>query len=219
MIASGVILTITFASLLMFAFSTLLLYVRYPKSRSVRLLGYYFFCFFLGLVATSLRNKIPDFFSLQLGIMTFAVGYMFLFMGLKDLLGLDSMWHNRYYIPIAILFIGIFFFTYIYYDLHMRIVIFSLYITIYTLATAWLFYKASTDRFKKLNHVAALLYFIVASIFVLRALNASTFGYHVNILYTSQFIVNSPYILLTATSIILIVVSNIYLRNGVQSRS
>lgn len=213
MIASGIVLIGTFIALLAFAFSTLLLYLKYPKSRAVKLLSFYFLFFFLGLIATSLRNKIPDFISLQLGVVAFAVGYMFLYMAIKNMFGLESKWHKRYYIPIVLMFVGIFLFTYIYYDLHIRIVIFSIYIAIYTFATAWLLYEESVKHYKRFHQFIALIYLIVSFVFMLRAVNAATFGYHLQVFYSTTFIVNSPYLSLIVMSLALIIMSNLHLRS------
>lgn len=212
MIASGIILTITFMALLAFAISTVLLYIKYPKSKSVKLLVLYSLFFLIGLGLTSLRNKIPSFLSLELGIMAFAVGYLFLYIGLKNMLGLEAKWHNRYYIPLILLFTGLFLFTHVYYDLHMRIVSFSLFISSYTLATAWLFYKMSAKFYKILHQFIAFFYILVSFVFVLRAINSISLGYSFELLYSSEFILYSPYILLIIMTCILIVMSNIYIR-------
>lgn len=212
MIASGIVLISTFIALLAFALSTFLLYLKYPKSRIVKLLALYFAFFFFGLIVTSLRNKIPNFISLQLGVVSFAIGYMFLYMAIKHMLGLESNWQRRYYIPITILFMGIFLFTYMYYDLHMRIVIFSLYIAVYTFVTAWLLYESSVKYYKRFHQFIALFYLIISFVFILRAINSSIFGYHLQVFYSNTFIINSPYISLIIISLILIIMSNLHLR-------
>jgi hypothetical protein len=212
MIASNMIILITLLFLLAFAVSTLFLYLKFPKNRGVKFFGVYFLFFLLGLILTSLRNKIPDFISLQIGISVFAVGYMFLYMGLKNIVGQDSHWYHRYFIPIGVLFIGIFLFTYVQYDLHMRIIIFSFYITIYTLVTAWIFYKASAFKFKIINRIASIIYVAIAFVFLVRALNATTMSNQIGVKYSMEFIVNAPYISLCIMSLVLILVSNVYLR-------
>jgi hypothetical protein len=212
MIANNIIISITVFFLLLFAFSTLLLYFKCPKNRGIKLFGIYFILVSIGLVLTSLRNKIPDFISLQIGVSIFSVAYMYLYLGLKDILGQDSKWRNRYFIPIIVLFIGIFMFTYIQYNLHMRIIIFSFYIAIYAFITSWLFYKASAIKFKTINLISSMSYTIIAFVFLIRGLNSTTMSSQTGIKDFMMFIVNSPYISLCCMSILLIIISNIYLR-------
>lgn len=212
MIASGWILIMAFIVFLAFTLSTFLLFIHYPKSRSVRLLALFTFFLLLGLVLTSLRNKIPIFLSLEVGVMALAIAYLFLYLGLKNMLISESKWYNYYYIPLFFLFVGLYLFTHLYYDLHMRIVLFSLYLSPYIFATAILFYDASRKFYKRVHQFIALLYLLFSLVFILRAINSISFGYNLEFLLPSEFILYSPYILLIVMTLILIVMSNIYIR-------
>ncbi len=212
MIANNTIIFTTLFFLSAFALSTFFLLKKYPAHRGLRFFKIFFYLFLLGIILTSLRNKIPDFFSLQLALSILALGLMFLYVGLKDILGLDSKWYHRYFIPVAILFCGIFLFTYIYYDLHMRIIIFSLYISIYALSTAWIFYQARLVQYRYLNFIASFLYVVIGFVFLLRAFNATNVNSTIGDISSTVFIVNAPYVLLCMLCSMLIVMSNVYLR-------
>ena len=177
----------------------ILLKIKYKTEKSINYFIYFCICYFLGLILTSLRNTIPDFLSVVIGVTILALGYIFLYIGIRGLLGLPFGWLNRYLIPLAIVFCGFYLFTHIYYDLHMRIVIFSLFALSYSIALSYFFGQDSLKKLKTLNITASIFFILIAIIFLLRAFNAVTMDYAIEFAYSTQFMVLSPYIALFST--------------------
>lgn len=204
MIANNFIIYTVVATLVLFTLMNILLKIRYKTEKSINYFLYFALCYFVGLILTSLRNTISDFLSLVLGVTILALGYIFLYIGIRGLLGLSFGWLNRYLIPVFIVFCGFYLFTHIYYDLHMRIVIFSLFALSYSITLSYFFGQNSLKKLKILNITASICFILIASVFLLRAFNAVTMNYAIEFAYSTQFMVLSPYIALFSTLLTLI---------------
>jgi len=204
LIANNFIIYTVVATLVLFTLMNILLKIRYKTEKSINYFLYFALCYFVGLILTSLRNTISDFLSLVLGVTILALGYIFLYIGIRGLLGLSFGWLNRYLIPVFIVFCGFYLFTHIYYDLHMRIVIFSLFALSYSITLSYFFGQNSLKKLKILNITASICFILIASVFLLRAFNAVTMNYAIEFAYSTQFMVLSPYIALFSTLLTLI---------------
>jgi hypothetical protein len=118
------------------------------------------------------RNFIPDMLSIVIGNLLLILGYFFLCLGVRDLLNLDAQWHNRFFIPIGMALLGLVLFTYVYQDVAMRIIICSILGAWYSAIIAFLFFNNKLNKFKIINNISALLFFIGAVIFFSRSVIA-----------------------------------------------
>lgn len=212
MIANSLIIYIILSSLILFTLFNLVLKIVYKSEKAINFFLYFCICYFIGLALTTLRNEISDFLSIVIGVTILVLGYIFLYIGARALLGLSCKWRNRYLIPIFLVLFGFYIFSYIYYDLQMRIIIFSLFSISYSIALSYIFWIDSLKKLKTINTIASIYFIIVSIVFLLRALNASTMAYAIEFLYSTKFMVLSPYIALFCTLFIFMFIISAHLR-------
>jgi hypothetical protein len=135
---------------------------NFPSHKSVKYFFLFALSFFIGQVLVSMRNLVPDFLSIIVGSNLQMLGYIFLYLAARGLLGIDSKWYNRYFIPLVVVIIGFLFFTYVIYDTQIRIVIPCLFWALYSVIIGWLFLKSTSSKFLILNKSTAVLFFILA---------------------------------------------------------
>lgn len=173
MIDVNILLMSSFISLLILIIVGFFLYYKFPEEKYFKYFAFFPTFFLTGELLRTFRITIADFFSVVFANTLMATGVMFLYIGVRALLKLESQWHNRYYIPISIVFLGFMLFTYIHYDVAMRILIFSVFTIIYTFSISWIFFKNARKKFKKLDYFSAFLFLLGIVIFLIRTLKAS----------------------------------------------
>ncbi len=156
------IIVISFIALFVLTITSYILMKNFPSHKSVKYFFVFALSFFVGQVLVSLRNIIPDFLSIVVGSNLQMLGYIFLYLATRGLMGIDSKWYHRYFIPLVVVIIGFIFFTYVIYDTQIRIVIFSLFCALYSVIIGWVFWRYTSSRFLILNKITAILFFILA---------------------------------------------------------
>jgi len=194
-----ILMIIAFSIFTIATFINLTLIYYFAKNKTLKYLLGFNIGFLFGLLFMILRNSIPDFLTIIVGNTLLTTGYVFIYMAAKGLLKQETLWHFRYLIPVFVVFIGLVFFTYGYYDVGMRIVIFSLFCVIYGFALGLLFWKHAYGKFLLLYRLSALLSFASSGVFLLRAFSASTFEIPVSYFQVLVF----PYIYLIVMVILL----------------
>jgi len=144
----------------------LFLYKINPKNRVIQFATYFSVLFFIAFFLFILRNKIPDFLSIVLANTSFAVGTISLYIAIKASLKLDSKWHVRDWIPILVIFVGFFIFTYASFSFNTRIVIYCLFATVYFSLMGWLFWVYGLKQFKLFDFMSILLFIYGAIAFL-----------------------------------------------------
>ena len=190
----------------MLVISSYTLMKNFPTHKSVKNLFVFSLFFFVGQILTGLRNIIPDFLSIIIGNNLLISAHIFLYMSVRGLLGLDSRWHHRYFIPIIVVIIGFIFFTNFIYDIQMRIVIFSLFCALYAIIIGWAFWTHSPLEFITLNKFTAIFFFISVIIFTVRAFKASITQIPANYLSTTDVIIVLPYLYMIVMTMLLVLV-------------
>jgi hypothetical protein len=186
----------SFFSLVVLTITSSVLLYKFPRENHFKYFTLFSIFFLIGEILTSFRNVISDILSIVIGNTFLITGYIFLYIGVRALLNLEAKWHNRYLIPIGIILFGLILFTYIHYDVSMRIVIFSIFCILYGSIISWIFWKNATKRFKVLDYISALLFFIGVVMFVIRALKASTIELSGNYLSVTNLMITSVYVYL-----------------------
>ena len=108
-------------------------------------------------------------------------GIIFSYIGVRAMLNLESQWHTRYYMPIAVVLFGFILFTYVHYNVTMRILIFSVFSIVYASSISWIFLKNATKEFKIFDYISSLLFLVGIIIFFVRTLKASMI--EINVIY------------------------------------
>lgn len=140
-------------------------HIKDTQNKSIKFLTYFIALHFIGFILFVLRNQIPDFFSIIVANMLFAIGVVYLYMAIRSILKKEYIWHNRYFIPILIYFIGFVMFTYISYDTQTRILIYYTFCTMFVFPSGWLLWSAQSEKFKVFDKASAIVFFIIALIF------------------------------------------------------
>lgn len=202
----------TFFSLSILLITSIISCYKLPKRKYPKYFLLFTISFLIGQFLTIYRNIIPDILSIVCGNLLLVIGYIFLYIGIRDLLNLNAQWNNRYLIPIGVMFIGFILFTYIDYSLAMRIIIFSIFCIIYGLIVSWLFFENKNKGFKIFNIISLVLFLIGAVLFLIRTFKASTIKIHGNYLSTTDLMISLVYgyllIMTTWLTILLIKHSN-----------
>jgi hypothetical protein len=167
---------------------------NFPSHKSVKYLFVFSLSFFVGQILVSMRNTVPDFLSIIVGSNLQISGYLFLYLAVRGLMGIDSKWYHRYFIPIIVVLMGFLFFTYVIYDTQIRIIIFCLFCALYSIIIAWVFWDYSSSRFTILNKSTAGLFFILAIGLIVSAIKISIAQIPANFLRTNETILALLYI-------------------------
>jgi len=205
LIANNIIINGILSTLLLFTLINVVLKIRYKDEKSLNYFLYFCMSYLIGIFLTSLRNTIPDFFSIVVAVTVLVLGYIFLYIAIRGLLGLDFKWLHRYFLPIIIVFFGLYIFTEVYYDLHLRIIIFSLFIISHSITLSYFFWQASLKRLKIINIISAIAFILISIVFFLRALYAVTMNHTIEFAYSTKFMVLSPYVALFVTLVIMMI--------------
>lgn len=200
------LIIITFFSLLLLCITSLFYYYKLPNRKYTKYFSLFSLLFVLGQVITSFRNVIPDIFPIILGNTLLATGFMFLYIGIRDLLNLEARWHNRYLIPLSIYLLGLILFTFVYYNVPMRITIFSVFFAIYNFVFCLIFWKNRNNEFKILNSLSSIFFFIGVIIFVMRVFKASSIRLAGDYFNTTDIMVILVYLYLLMMSIWLTII-------------
>ncbi|MFA6740471.1 MAG: hypothetical protein WCR78_03170 [Arcobacteraceae bacterium] len=186
----------SFFSLIILIIISLFLWYKLPQEKYPKYFALFSIIFLIGQMLTSSRNVIPDWLSIVIGNTLLCLGYMFLYVGIGNLLNLNAKWHNRYFLPIGVLLLGFILFTYVHYNVAMRIVIFSIFCVIYGSIVGWLFWKNARKGFKTLDNISAFLFFIGVIMFSIRTIKASTIKIPANYLSTTDLMITLVYVYL-----------------------
>lgn len=196
MINADTLMMSSFFSLLILIIVGFILYYKFPEKKYFKYFALFPTFFLTGELLRTLRVYLPDFFSVIIGNTLMAFGIMFLYIGVRVLLNFDAKWNNRYYIPVSIVFLGFLLFTYIHYDVAMRIFIFSTFTIIYASGIAWRFFKYATEEYKVLDYISAALFLIGILIFLARTFKASMIEINVNYPKSSEILNSLIYLYL-----------------------
>lgn len=186
----------SFFTLIILTISSSFFWYKYPEEKYPKYFTLFSVFFLIGQALTSSRNIIPDSLSIILGNMLLISGYIFLYIGIKALLNLEAKWHNRYFIPILVTLLGFSIFTYAYYNVAMRIIIFSVFCVLYGSIVGWIFLKNATKKFKVIDYLSSLFFFIGVGIFSFRTFRASTIEVPANYLSTTDSMITLAYVYL-----------------------
>lgn len=186
---------------------TLWAYKKNKAQRTIKLIFFFALFYFIGFLFFILRNKIPDFFSIVLALLFFTAGSLNQYVAIRSLLGLDSTWKIRYYIPISIAFIGFYTFTYIDFNTYMRTVIFSSLMILYSLLDMWLFWNHSSKEHRLFDKLSFIVFFISFLVFLIRFIYMSSINISSYYFNNSSFFVLLPnlYMLLLNIWVILLI--------------
>lgn len=191
-----ILIIITFFSLVILVMISSILWYKSPQKKYLKYFALFSIFFLIGQVLTSSRNIIPDLLSIVIGNTLLVLGYIFLYIGIRDLLNLDAKWHNRYFIPIGVILLGFILFTFVYYNVAMRIVIFSVFCVIYGSIVTLMFLKKARKEFKVFDYISACLFFIGVVLFTVRIIKASTIDLPANYLSTTDLMITLVYVYL-----------------------
>ena len=200
------IIVISFIALFVLTVTSYILMKHFPAHKSVKYFFVFSLFFFVGQVLVSMRNIVPDFLSIIVGSNLQISGYLFLYLAVRGLMGIDSKWYHRYFIPIIVVLMGFLFFTYVIYDTQVRIIIFCLFCVLYSIIIAWVFWDYSSSRFIILNKFTAGLFFIFAIGLIVSAIKIYIIQIPANFLRTNETMIVSLYIYWIAVTMWLAVV-------------
>ncbi len=141
-------------------------YLKNKQNSALKYLTLFIAIHFIGFIGFILRNQIPDFISIIVANTLFAVGTLCLYLAIKAITGINPIWHNRYFIPVLMFFIGFIIFTYIEYDIRARIFIYYFFCFIYTASIAWILWSNISERFRIFDRASALFFTILAIVFL-----------------------------------------------------
>lgn len=188
MINADVLMMSSFFSLLILIIVGFILYYKFPEKKYFKYFALFPTFFLTGEILRTLRVYISDFFSVIIANTLMVFGIIFLYIGVRAILNFEAKWNNRYYIPVSIVFFGFLLFTYIYYDIAMRILIFSTFTIIYASAIAWRFLKYPTKEYKVLDYISGVLFLVGILIFFARAFKASMIEINMNYPKSSEIL-------------------------------
>lgn len=200
----------SFLSLFILLFISLFILYKYPQKRYSKYFLLFSIFFLIGEFLVIFRNVMPDFLTIVMSNTLFMSGYIFLYIAIRLLLGFEARWHRRYCIPIIVSFMGFWLFTYNYYDLSMRVIIFSIFCVLYGSLISLLFLKKSKEDFSVINKISALIFFLGVILFLIRTFLASIIELPPNYLNTTDIMIISVYVYLFFTTIWLGIIQLIY---------
>ncbi len=158
--------------LLILAIYMLFLYKKNSQNRATKFITYFVVLYCLGFTLFILRNQIPDFLSMVIANTFFALGSLCLYVATRAIVGLDSKWQIRYWIPVLIIFVGFNIFTFIDFNPNMRALMYSVFALLYSLLEMWLFGFYTSSKFYTFDKISSIVFFVGAIIFLLRAIES-----------------------------------------------
>lgn len=180
LIDTNMLMTGSFIALFILIIIGSALFYKFPQEKYFKYFALFPLFFLTGEILRTFRIVIPDLFSIVIANTLMVSGIIFSYIGVRAMLNLESQWHNRYYIPIAMVLFGFILFTYIHYNVTMRILIFSAFSIIYASSISWIFFKNATKEFKIFDYISSLLFLVGIIIFLARTLKASMIEINVN---------------------------------------
>jgi hypothetical protein len=157
------------------------LYNKFPQEMYFKYFILFPLFFLAGEILRTFRIVIPYIFSIVIANTLMVSGIIFSYIGVRAMLNLESQWHTRYYMPIAVVLFGFILFTYVHYNVTMRILIFSVFSIVYASSISWIFLKNATKEFKIFDYISSLLFLVGIIIFFVRTLKASMI--EINVIY------------------------------------
>lgn len=158
--------------LLVLSIYMLFLYKKNSQNRAIKFITYFVVLYCLGFILFILRNQIPDFLSIVIANTFFALGSLCLYVTTRAIVGLDSKWQIRYWIPVLIIFVGFYIFTFIDFNSNMRALMYSVFALFYSLLDMWLFGFYTSSKFYTFDKISSIVFLVGAIIFLLRAIES-----------------------------------------------
>ena len=180
MIDSNTLMTGSFIALFILIIVGSIFFNKFPQEKYFKYFALFSLFFLTGEILRTFRVVIPDLFSIVIANTLMVSGIIFSYIGVRAILNLESQWHIRYYIPIVVVLFGFILFTYVHYNVTMRILIFSVFSIIYASSISWIFFKNATKEFKIFDYISSLLFLVGIIIFLIRTLKASMIEINVN---------------------------------------
>ena len=180
LIDTNTLMTGSFITLFILIIVGFVFFNKFPQEKYFKYFALFSLFFLTGELLRTFRVVIPDLFSVVIANTLMTSGIIFLYIGVRGMLNLESQWHTRYYIPIAVVLFGFILFTYVHYNITMRILIFSAFSIIYASSISWIFFKNATKEFKMFDYFSSLLFLVGIIIFLVRTLKASMIEINVN---------------------------------------
>lgn len=149
------------------SFYMLVVYIKNSRNRAIQFITYFTVLFFFAFILFYLRNQIPDFLSIVIANTLFSIAIVSLYIAIKDSLQLDSKWHIRYWIPIVVFSVGFFIFTHLSFNFSSRIYIYCIFVIIYCIHFAWLFWIYKSKEFKLFDTLSSILFLLGVIVFSL----------------------------------------------------
>ncbi len=184
MIDSNTLITGSFIALFILVIVGLIFFNKFPQEKYFKYFAFFSLFFLTGEILRTFIVIISDLFSIVIANTLMVSGIIFLYIGVRAMLNLESQWRTRYYIPIAMVFFGFILFTYVHYNATMRILIFSAFSIIYASSISWIFLKNATKEFKVFDYISSLLFLVGVIIFFVRTLKASMM--EINLIYPNS---------------------------------
>ena len=184
MIDSNTLITGSFIALFILVIVGLIFFNKFPQEKYFKYFAFFSLFFLTGEILRTFIVIISDLFSIVIANTLMVSGIIFLYIGVRAMLNLESQWRTRYYIPIAMVFFGFILFTYVHYNATMRILIFSVFSIIYASSISWIFLKNATKEFKVFDYISSLLFLVGVIIFFVRTLKASMM--EINLIYPNS---------------------------------
>jgi hypothetical protein len=150
----------------------LFLYKKNSQNTAMKFITYFVVLYCLGFILFILRNQIPDFLSIVIANTFFALGSLCLYVAIRAIVGLNSKWQIRYWIPILIVFVGFYIFTLIDFNPNMRALIYSVFVLFYSLLDMWLFGFYASSKFYIFDKISSMVFFVGFVIFSLVAIES-----------------------------------------------
>lgn len=171
MIDSKILFSITVSVLLVALIDILYRYYKGQRELVVRYAILVVASYLLGLSLILLRNMIPDFFSIVVANTFFIIGAICVYITSRAVLGLESKWHMRYWIPVAIIFIGFSIYTYLDFNMNARLILHFSFCVLYYALASWLFWiyaRSESHRFDRLSAVMFFIFFLFSLFIVFK---------------------------------------------------
>jgi hypothetical protein len=178
------LITGSFIALFILVIVGLIFFNKFPQEKYFKYFAFFSLFFLTGEILRTFIVIISDLFSIVIANTLMVSGIIFLYIGVRAMLNLESQWRTRYYIPIAMVFFGFILFTYVHYNATMRILIFSAFSIIYASSISWIFLKNATKEFKVFDYISSLLFLVGVIIFFVRTLKASMM--EINLIYPNS---------------------------------
>jgi hypothetical protein len=201
LISIKILLVINTILLYTASFYTFFQYRKNPTTIAVKYLFYFAILYAISISLLLLRNIIPNFFSIVIANTLAAASIIYIYLAVKAIVGIEHRWENRYFIPIAVMFICSFIFTHIFFSTDMRFLIYFPLIGLFLGLCAYTFYNYRSSEYKLFDSISLGIFVIGAFVFfslILYTILKDISSYLLN--YTNSNIVTSAsiYVLLLA---------------------